>query len=146
MAYRCVDLDRFNQLDTTLPLHAFVSLLHKILHKYTSSSSRRTILLHMRTMLSRDAFAPLILRSGLQGLIQKITKGTLPPLPSEYSADWKAVIKSMLRKIPEQRPSVSFQKSALLVNAWASRVLQGVCFCLSYVSEGLKCEGQSKRV
>ncbi|GAQ86287.1 Serine/threonine protein kinase [Klebsormidium nitens] len=42
----------------------------------------------------------------MQGLIQKITKGTLPPLPSEYSADWKAVIKSMLRKIPEQRPSV----------------------------------------
>ena len=41
----------------------------------------------------------------MDGLIKKITSGPTPSVPSHYSEDWKAVIRMMLAKDEDQRPS-----------------------------------------
>ncbi|KAE8683334.1 Serine/threonine-protein kinase Nek5 [Hibiscus syriacus] len=43
----------------------------------------------------------------MEGLISKINRSSMGPLPSCYSPSLKAVIKCMLRKNPEHRPSAS---------------------------------------
>jgi serine/threonine protein kinase len=42
----------------------------------------------------------------MKGLVQKILKGTYPPLPDMYSADLKKLISEMLIKDPNKRPSI----------------------------------------
>ncbi|PNH01571.1 Serine/threonine-protein kinase Nek4, partial [Tetrabaena socialis] len=39
----------------------------------------------------------------LSGLVAKIKRAALPPIPAVYSADWSALLKSMLRKDPGRR-------------------------------------------
>ncbi|XP_075110700.1 serine/threonine-protein kinase Nek6-like [Nicotiana tabacum] len=43
----------------------------------------------------------------MTGLINKINRGTLSPLPIIYSSNLKQIIKSMLRKSPEHRPTTA---------------------------------------
>lgn len=42
----------------------------------------------------------------MKGLIQKILKGTYPPLPEVYSSDLKKLLSEMLIKDPMKRPSI----------------------------------------
>ena len=42
----------------------------------------------------------------MKSLIQKILKGTYPPLPDVYSSDLKNLLSQMLIKDPNKRPSI----------------------------------------
>lgn len=42
----------------------------------------------------------------MKGLVQKILKGTYPPLPDVYSPDLKKLLSEMLIKDPNKRPSI----------------------------------------
>lgn len=42
----------------------------------------------------------------MRSLIQKILKGTYPPLPNVYSNDLKNLLSQMLTKDPNKRPSI----------------------------------------
>jgi NIMA (never in mitosis gene a)-related kinase len=42
----------------------------------------------------------------MKGLVQKILKGTYPPLPEVYSSDLKKLLSEMLIKDPNKRPSI----------------------------------------
>lgn len=42
----------------------------------------------------------------MKGLVQKILKGTYPPLPEVYSSDLKRLLSEMLIKDPNKRPSI----------------------------------------
>jgi NIMA (never in mitosis gene a)-related kinase len=42
----------------------------------------------------------------MKGLVQKILKGTYPPLPEVYSSDLKKLLSEMLIKDPAKRPSI----------------------------------------
>jgi serine/threonine protein kinase len=45
--------------------------------------------------------------SSMKGLVLKILRGTYPEIPSQYSADLKKLISSMLTKDPNKRPSIT---------------------------------------
>lgn len=54
-------------------------------------------------LIDRPAFQAF----NMVGLIKKITTGPAPTLPSHYSEDWKIVIKAMLTKEEDKRPSAA---------------------------------------
>lgn len=57
-------------------------------------------------MYELTALRPAFTAFNIQGLVHKIKKSAVAPLPTTYSAEWCTVIRAMLRKRPEARPTV----------------------------------------
>jgi NIMA (never in mitosis gene a)-related kinase len=58
-------------------------------------------------MFEVAAHQPAFKAPDMAALINKINRSSLSPLPVMYSSSLKRLIKSMLRKNPEHRPTVS---------------------------------------
>mmetsp|Transcript_37144 Transcript_37144/g.82632 ORF Transcript_37144/g.82632 Transcript_37144/m.82632 type:complete len:632 (+) Transcript_37144:231-2126(+) len=75
-------------------------------------------------MFELSALRPAFRAFNMEGLVKKITAGPTPNLPSHYSEDWKNVVRAMLNKDEDKRPTAEeilmlpfLQESKLSVEA-----------------------------
>ncbi|KAL2557216.1 Serine/threonine-protein kinase Nek6 [Forsythia ovata] len=90
-------------------------------------------------MFEIAAHVPPFRAADMAGLVNKINRSTISPLPTVYSSTLKQVIKSMLRRSPEHRPTAA----ELLRHPHLQPYLT-LCSYLSPVFLPVKCEIESK--
>ena len=57
-------------------------------------------------MYELTALRPAFQAFNINGLINKIVKGSLAPMPSDYSPEWRTLVRAMLHKNPNERPEL----------------------------------------
>ncbi|KAL2540891.1 NIMA-related kinase 5 [Abeliophyllum distichum] len=90
-------------------------------------------------MFEIAAHVPPFRAADMAGLVNKINRSTISPLPTVYSSTLKQVIKSMLRRSPEHRPT-----AAELLRHPHLQPYLAQCSNLSPVFLPVKCEIESK--
>ena len=82
------------------------------------------------------ALRPAFNAFNIQGLIHKVQHCTAAALPLSYSAEWCGLVKSMLRKVPEKRPTVMDLMQAPCLQAAMQQVIMSLllpCSMLAWV-------------
>ena len=87
-------------------------------------------------MYEMTALRPAFNAFNIQGLIHKVQHCAAAALPLSYSVEWCGLVKSMLRKVPEKRPTVMDLMQAPCLQAAMQQVIMSLllpCSMLAWV-------------
>lgn len=101
LAKKLKDGEKFSKTQVGTPNYMCPELLQEKPYNHKSDVWSLGCVMYELTAL-RPAFQAF----NINGLINKIIKGSLPPMPSDYSPEWRSLVRSMLHKNPNERPEL----------------------------------------